>query len=235
MRDDKTWPRRFLASPVSWTLAVVAVAILSGSCSTDSKSPAPSKQPTAQSGPSFVSFSSLSPAELKNYRVVLETSKGSIELEFFPDAAPEHVRNFLRLCQLGFYDHTAWHRVARRFVIQGGDLGTRRPRLGAAEMASGVRRLPPEISDLKHEEGTLSMARGDDPNSAETSFFICLTRQPKLDGKYTIFGRVVSGVETVERIANVHVKGETPVVRVELIRASVAKVESQKVNEDRKG
>jgi hypothetical protein len=76
----------------------------------------------------FISFSQKTSDQLKNYQVRLKTSLGNITLEFLPDVAPEHVRNFLRLCQMGFYDHTSWHRVVRNFVIQGGDMGSRNPR-----------------------------------------------------------------------------------------------------------
>jgi peptidyl-prolyl cis-trans isomerase B (cyclophilin B) len=178
-----------------------------------------------KTAPPFISFSIKSPGELKKYHVILETSLGNIGLGFFPGVAPEHVRNFLRLSQGGFYDHTAWHRVVRGFVIQGGDLGTRNPPLQAADMMA-VRRLQPEFSRLKHKEGILSMARGDTPNSAETSFFICLAPQPKLDNKYTIFGEVVSGLDTVKRIAEVPVRENGhPWERIEIVRAEVVEVQ----------
>ncbi|MSO23260.1 MAG: peptidylprolyl isomerase [Acidobacteria bacterium] len=107
---------------------------------------------------SFVSFSQKSRDQLKNYQVILKTSLGNLTLGFFPDVAPEHVRNFLRLFQMGFYDHTAWHRVVRNFVIQGGDMGSRNPPLQMTE-SSGIRRLQPEFSKMKHVEGMVSMAR----------------------------------------------------------------------------
>ena len=116
---------------------------------------------------SFIAFSQKSSDQLKNYQVRLKTSLGNITLGFLPDVAPEHVRNFLRLCQMGFYDHTAWHRVVRNFVIQGGDMGSRNPPLQMGE-ASGIRRLQPEFSKLKHVEGIVSMARGEALDSAET-------------------------------------------------------------------
>jgi peptidyl-prolyl cis-trans isomerase B (cyclophilin B) len=154
--------------------------------------------------------------------MILNTSLGKIEIVFLPEIAPEHVRNFLRLTQLGFYDHTAWHRVVRGCFIQGGDLGTRNPPLQMEEITGGVRRLSPEFSRLKHQEGIVSMARGDALDSAETSFFVCTTRQPTLDSKYTIFGKVVSGMEVVKQIADVPLgeKGK-PRERVELERAEI--------------
>ncbi len=159
-------------------------------------------------------------AELATYRVVLETSAGRIAVEFFPDKAPEHVRNFLRLAQAGVFDGTAFHRVVPGFVIQAGYLPTRREAL-ADEQKRVVTTLAPEFNDTRHVKGTLSMAHGDDPASASTSFFICTAAAPALDGKYTAFGRVVDGLDVVEAIEKTPANGETPVTRVELVRASV--------------
>jgi peptidyl-prolyl cis-trans isomerase B (cyclophilin B) len=183
------------------------------------------KKPEEKSTSTFVSFSEKSKEELKNFHVVLKTSLGDIELEFFPMVAVEHVRTFLRLSQLGFYDHTAWHRVVRNFVIQGGDLGTRRPPLHVQEYESAVHPLQPEISRLKHIAGTLSMAHGEDPRIASTSFFICLAPQPKLDQQYTIFGKVFSGMETVNKIASVSTgRSNQPRERIELIQVQIFEI-----------
>ena len=170
--------------------------------------------------PAPEAFSMESVADLAAHRAVIETSLGSITLEFFPDRAPGHVRNFLRLAQAGVYDGTAFHRVARGFVIQGGHLPTRRDPLEERQQAL-VRNLPPEFNDTPHEKGTLSMARLDDPASASTSFFIVTARTPALDGTYTVFGRVVDGMDVVEQIEQVPVSGETPVTRVEVMRVTV--------------
>ncbi len=194
-------------------------------CGENRQNNLPGDRPKEKIAPTWVSFSVKSREELKNYRVVLKTSLGEIELEFFPDVAPVHVRTFLGLCQLGFYDHTAWHRVVRNFVIQGGDLGTRHPPLEIQEYESAVRPLQPEFSRLKHLAGTLSMAHGDKPGSASTSFFICLAPQPKLDNQYTIFGKVYSGMETVNKIASVPTgKNSQPRERIELIQAQILEI-----------
>lgn len=198
------------------------------SCSRNSTQPpsnSPNRETARQPAPtrSFISFSQKSSDQLKNYQVRLKTSLGNITVGFFPDVAPEHVRNFLRLCQMGFYDHTAWHRVVRNFVIQGGDMGSRNPPLQMAE-SSGIRRLQPEFSKMKHVEGVVSMARGEALDSAETSFFICLAPQPVLDNKYTIFGKVVSGMDVVARISNVPLEGSRPRERVELIGTEILEV-----------
>jgi peptidyl-prolyl cis-trans isomerase B (cyclophilin B) len=167
-------------------------------------------------------FSSEPPAELANYRAALETSLGRIVVEFFPDRAPHHVRNFLRLAQAGVYDGTAFHRVVRGFVIQGGHLPTRTEPLAERQQAL-VRNLQPEFNDTPHDKGILSMARLEDPASASTSFFIVTARTPALDGKYTAFGRVVEGLEVVEKIEAAPVNGETPATRVDVLKVTVAR------------
>ena len=166
-------------------------------------------------------FAGESAAQLAAYRAVLETSAGPITVEFFPDKAPEHVRNFLRLAAAGVYDGTSFHRVVRGFVIQTGSVTTR----GALteKQQKMVRTLAPEFNDTKHVKGTLSMARGDDPASASTSFFIVTGDAPSLDSKYTVFGRVVDGLGVVDAIEQAPVNGETPVSRVDLKAARIIK------------
>ncbi|MBI4264237.1 MAG: peptidylprolyl isomerase [Acidobacteria bacterium] len=159
--------------------------------------------------------------ELARYRAVIETSMGDITVELFPDRAPNHVRQFLRLAQSGVYDGTAFQRVAKGFVIQGGFLPTRRELLDERQQ-SYVRPLQPEFNDTPHDRGTLSMARGDDPASATSSFFIVLARTPGLDRQYTAFGRVVGGLDVVDRIEAVPVNGEAPVTRIEVTRVRVS-------------
>ncbi len=171
--------------------------------------------------PEPVPFSGESPAELAQYRAVLETSAGPITVEFFPDKAPNHVRNFLRLASAGVYDGTAFHRVVRGFVIQGGMLTTRAALSEKQQKLVGT--LAPEFNDVKHAKGILSMARGDDPASASTSFFIVTADTPSLDGKYTVFGRVVDGIAAVDAIEQAPVNGEAPVTRVELGRVRVVR------------
>jgi peptidyl-prolyl cis-trans isomerase B (cyclophilin B) len=159
-------------------------------------------------------FATESPAELAKHRAILETSAGPITVEFFPDKAPEHVRNFLRLASLGVYDGTSFHRVVRGFVIQTGALTSRGPL--SEKQQTMVRSLQPEFNDTRHVKGILSMARGDDPASAMTSFFIVTGDAPSLDGKYTVFGRVVDGLAVVEAIEQAPVNGEAPATRVDL-------------------
>ena len=165
-------------------------------------------------------FSTETPAELSRHRVQLDTTFGPITVELFPDKAPNHVRQFLRLVASGAYDGTAFHRIVPFFVIQGGFLPTRKLPLDEQQQRF-VRKLAPEFNDTPHELGVLSMARGDDPASADTSFFIVLDRAPQLDQKYTAFGRVVSGLEIVTKMSGAILDGETPRTRLEVVRATV--------------
>jgi peptidyl-prolyl cis-trans isomerase B (cyclophilin B) len=167
-------------------------------------------------------FISETPEELSKHRAVIETSMGNMTVELFADRAPNHVRNFLRLAQTGVYDGTAFHRVVRGFVIQGGYLPSRREPIDTSQ-EKYVRSLPPEFSPTPHDKGILSMARGDDPASATTSFFVVTARTPALDNQYTVFGRVVEGLEVLDAIEAVPVNGETPVTRVDVTRIRVVR------------
>jgi peptidyl-prolyl cis-trans isomerase B (cyclophilin B) len=159
--------------------------------------------------------------ELSRHRAVIETSLGSMTVQFFPDLAPTHVRAFLRMAASAVYDGTALHRVAKGFVAQGGYLPSRRDPLEPKQQ-SYVRPLPPEFNPTPHERGIVSMARGDDPGSATSSFFIMLGRVPALDNRYTVFGRVVEGLDVLDKIEAVAVDGETPVERIDVIRVRVS-------------
>jgi cyclophilin family peptidyl-prolyl cis-trans isomerase len=166
-------------------------------------------------------FSTETVEQLSSARAVIETSMGNITFEFFPDRAPGHVRQFLRLASSGVYDGTAFHRIVKGFVIQGGHMPTRRGPLDEKQQRF-VRNLQPEFNATPHDRGIVSMARlGDDPASGSSSFFIVLARTPSLDGKYTVFGRVVSGMDVIEKIEAVSLNGEEPVTRIEVSRVTV--------------
>ncbi len=159
-------------------------------------------------------FAGESASDLGRYRATLDTSLGPITMEFFPDKAPEHVRNFLRLAASGVFDGTSFHRVVRGFVVQTGSVTTRGPL--TEKQSKLVRPLQPEFNDTKHVRGIVSMARGDDPASATTSLFIVTGDAPSLDGKYTVFGRVIDGLPILEAIEQAAVNGEAPVNRIDL-------------------
>lgn len=165
-------------------------------------------------------FSTETVDALSAKRVTLETSAGPITIELFADRAPNHVRQFLRLASSGVYDDTAFHRIVKGFVIQGGHMPSRRAPL-EDKQASYVRSLAPEFNATLHERGIVSMARGDDPASATSSFFIVLARTEALDGKYTVFGRVVDGMDAIATIESAPLNGEEPVTRIDVIRAVI--------------
>jgi cyclophilin family peptidyl-prolyl cis-trans isomerase len=132
---------------------------------------------------------------------VIETDLGRIVLELFPSMAPEHCRNFKKLAGIGFYDGVPFHRVVPGFVIQGGDILSRDADRSNDGTGDPGYMLPAEFSDLPHERGTLSMARkGYNVNTAGSQFFICVAPAPQLNGQYTIFGRVLEGMEVVDQI-----------------------------------
>ncbi len=160
-------------------------------------------------------FVSDSPQQLATYRAVLDTSAGSITIEFFSDKAPETVRQFLRLADAGVYNGMAFHRVAPGFVIQTGALSSRQAPLSEKQQKL-VHDLQPEFNDTKHVKGIVSMARGNEPASASTSFFVCTGTSTALDGVYTAFGRVVDGMPAVDTIEAAPRTGENPNARIDL-------------------
>ena len=135
--------------------------------------------------------------------VVIEMESGSkIELELYPDAAPKTVANFEKLVSDGFYDGLTFHRIIRGFMIQGGDpLGNGMG--GAKENIPGEFRANGHNNPIKHTRGVISMARAFDPNSASSQFFIMHEDAPHLDGQYAAFGKVVSGMDVVDEIADI--------------------------------
>jgi peptidyl-prolyl cis-trans isomerase B (cyclophilin B) len=161
--------------------------------------------------------------ELAAYRAVLDTSAGPITIEFFPEKAPTHVRQFLRLAEAGVYTGMAFHRVVPGFVIQTGAVFSRATPLTEKQQKLTYA-LAPEFNDTKHVKGIVSMARGEDPASATTSFFICTAAAPALDGQYTAFGRVVDGMAAVDAIEATPRDGETPRTRIELKAAKIERM-----------
>lgn len=150
--------------------------------------------------------------------VKLPTTLGVIEITLEPDWAPNHVRAFLKLLETGWYEGTEFHRIVKDFVIQGG-MGHTRPNRAPHNSDRWVHNLKGEFrDDVKHVRGIVSMARGDDPDSATTSFFLMLGPAPHLDGKYTAFGRITKGMEVLEAFEKEEVDGETPKRRLEITK-----------------
>lgn len=139
----------------------------------------------------------------KNPRILLEIENyGNIELELFPEVAPITVENFLKLVESGFYNGLGFHRIISGFMIQGGDplgngTGGSRDKIKGEFSSNGV------SNPLLHSRGVISMARSQNPNSASSQFFIMHADAPYLDGEYAAFGVVVSGIEVVDKIADV--------------------------------
>ena len=135
--------------------------------------------------------------------IVIEMENGgTIEIELYPETAPISAKNFEKLVSEGFYDGLIFHRVIPGFMIQGGDpqgtgMGGAKDKIKGEFRANGIQ------NDLKHTRGVISMARSFDPNSASSQFFIMHADAPHLDGQYAAFGKVVSGMETVDEIASV--------------------------------
>jgi len=145
---------------------------------------------------SFTSMKSpITNANIQDYEniVYMKLKDGMVVIELFPDKAPKHVEQIKRLARSGFYDGLTFHRVIDGFMAQGGD-----PK-GDGTGGSG-KKIPAEFSKVPHKRGILSMARAQDPNSADSQFFIVLKDSPFLDGQYTVFGRVISGMEFVDKI-----------------------------------
>ena len=139
-------------------------------------------------------------------QAVIKTSKGEMTIEFWDDVAPKTVANFKKLAKEGFYNGTAFHRIIKGFMIQGGDPNTKDPsKEGVYGMGDPGYKIKAEFNEKKHERGVLSMARSMDPDSAGSQFFICLDPAPFLDRQYTGFGRVVKGEDVLLKI------GDTPV------------------------
>ena len=132
------------------------------------------------------------------------------------------MRAFLRLAELGVYTGTSFHRVVPGFVVQAGLISTRGMPL-TERQRKWVKNLPPEFNDTAHVRGVVSMARLDAPDSAQSSFFVVLGPQPALDGKYTVFGRVVDGMSTIEAIEKAPVNGEAPQSRIEVTGVRIEK------------
>jgi len=160
------------------------------------------------------------PEEIKKMSettAIIETNLGNIELKFFPEVAPNHVKNFVDLAKKGFYDGTIFHRVIPGFMIQGGDPNSKNPDKSGHGMGGPGYTVKAEFNDKPHKRGTLSMARSQDPDSAGSQFFICVADAAFLNKKYTVFGEVVSGMQVADKIVNQpRDKRDNPGERIEM-------------------
>jgi cyclophilin family peptidyl-prolyl cis-trans isomerase len=176
-------------------LLLSLLSCLSVSAAPPAEKPSPEKL-TPIPSPKAERSGSPSPTQAEKVRhpqVVIETDRGKITLELFPDVAPKTVVRFTELVKKGFYNGLAFHRVLAKFLVQGGDPA------GDGSGGSGVT-IPAEFNERKHVAGTVGMSRLRDPDSADSQFYICLEPQPFLDGQYTVFGQVMDGLEVMATI-----------------------------------
>jgi peptidyl-prolyl cis-trans isomerase B (cyclophilin B) len=147
----------------------------------------------------------------------IETPLGIIQLKFFPEVAPNHVKNFIDLAKKGFYDGTIFHRVIPGFMIQGGDPNSKSTDKSRHGMGGPGYTVKAEFNDKPHKRGTLSMARSQDPDSAGSQFFICVADAAFLNKQYTAFGEVISGMNVADKIVNQpRDKRDNPNERIEM-------------------
>ena len=147
-----------------------------------------------------------SPMNSSNEVALIKTSEGDMVVQFWTDAATNTVENFKKLARQGFYDGTTFHRIVKEFMIQGGDPNSKDP---AEENSYGQGgpgyQIKAEFNDHSHDRGVISMARGPDPDSAGSQFFICLAPVRRLDHQYTTFGKLIKGQDVLEKIGDIPV------------------------------
>jgi cyclophilin family peptidyl-prolyl cis-trans isomerase len=132
----------------------------------------------------------------------LHTSAGEIDVLFFPDVAPNHVKNFIDLAQKGFYNGTKFHRIIPGFMIQGGDPNTKTANTSTWGTGGSGQNVKAEFNTVSHKRGIVSMARANDPNSASSQFFVVVKDSTFLDRQYTVFGVVTKGMEVADKIVS---------------------------------
>ena len=154
---------------------------------------------------------------MSNEIAVIETSLGNIEFEFLEDLAPGHIKNFKDPANSDFYNGTTFHRIIPGFMAQGGDPNTKGDDRSSHGTGGPGHTIKAEFSDEPHARGIVSMARSQDPDSAGSQFFVVVKDSDFLDGQYTAFGRVISGMDTVDKIvASPRDDKDNPVDRIEM-------------------
>jgi peptidyl-prolyl cis-trans isomerase B (cyclophilin B) len=213
----------------------VLIAFTLGSSNASSQQPAASPEPTPTPAPepkkanarpeatrtTSEPFDGAPVEKMAGQCVRLETEIGVIDIEMLAEMAPEAVRNFLNLASIGAFDTTTFSRVVPKFVVQGGNVATRE-NLTQELYNRSLRTVPDEPSIIKHVRGIVSLARPDEPNKATSHFFILVSDAPHLDGKFSAFGRVRSGMDLVDQMNNAPVNGEKPEKPVRILRAIVS-------------
>lgn len=211
----------FISRLTACLSAAVPALLLAAAPLAAQETPAPVPAPTAEVAPVAATpaprpaLGALAPADIQGnpeWQLALDLSTGGrVVIQLRPDAAPAHVERIKTLARQGFYNGLTFHRVIEGFMAQGGD-----PR-GTGVGGSTLPNLTAEFNELPHVRGTVSMARADSPNSANSQFFIMLLPRLSLDRNYTVLGRVVSGMEFVDRME----RGEPPANPSRIIQASI--------------
>ena len=170
-----------------------------------------------------------------NEVAVIKTNEGEMVVQFWTDAAPDTIQNFKKLARQGFYDGTIFHRIVKGFMIQGGDPNSKDSAKESSYGQGGPGyQIKAEFNNHSHDRGVISMARGPDPDSAGSQFFICLAPVRRLDGQYTTFGKLIKGDDVLDKIGNTPVEGNAqgemskPAKRVVIESVKIEPAESVK-------
>jgi peptidyl-prolyl cis-trans isomerase B (cyclophilin B) len=189
----------------------------------------------AQDTTSGTSGTTSSPTPMSNEVAVIKTSEGDMVIEFWSDVAPKTVENFKKLAKQGFYNGTAFHRIIKGFMVQGGDPLTKDPSQEARWGTGGPGyQIKAEFNSRSHQRGVISMARSNDPDSAGSQFFLVLGDASFLDGKYTAFGKLIKGDDVLGKIGDTPVTGSgggersKPTKRIEVKSIDIVPAESVK-------
>ncbi len=176
-----------------------------------------------------------SPMNASNEVAVIKTNEGEMVVQFWTDAAPDTIQNFKKLARQGFYDGTIFHRIVKGFMIQGGDPNSKDSAKESSYGQGGPGyQIKAEFNNHSHDRGVISMARGPDPDSAGSQFFICLAPVRRLDGQYTTFGKLIKGDDVLDKIGNTPVEGNAqgevskPTKRVVIESVKIEPAESVK-------
>jgi len=141
-------------------------------------------------------------SQYENKVAEVHTSAGEIDIRFFPDVAPNHVKNFIDLAEKGFYNGSKFHRVIPGFMIQGGDPNTISGSPSTWGTGGSGKNISAEFNSVKHKRGIVSMARSNSPDSASSQFFVMVADAPSLDNQYSVFGQVTKGMDVADKIVN---------------------------------
>jgi peptidyl-prolyl cis-trans isomerase B (cyclophilin B) len=176
-----------------------------------------------------------SPMSTPTEVAVIKTNEGEMVVQFWTDAAPDTIQNFKKLARQGFYDGTIFHRIVKGFMIQGGDPNSKDSAKESSYGQGGPGyQIKAEFNNHSHDRGVISMARGPDPDSAGSQFFICLAPVRRLDGQYTTFGKLIKGDDVLDKIGNTPVEGNAqgevskPTKRVVIESVKIVPAESVK-------